>query len=204
MKKLIIAVLAIMLVVCISIGATLAYLFVKTDPVVNTFAYGDINIELKEHKYEDGDLTSEEVTANKTYKIIPGVTEEKDPFVRVKSGSEKCYVYVTVENSVKLDDGTVVASVNINNNNDDWESVDTNGDTTLYRYKEIVDASSEAKTLPVFTEVSYDAVKIRKDNIAQVKDDTITVIAYAYQATNVEQTVADAAVKEMAFPTATN
>jgi len=202
MKKLIIAVLAIMLVVCISIGATLAYLFVSTDPVVNTFAYGDINIELKEHKYVDGALTSEEVTANDTYKIIPGVTEGKDPFVRVKSGSEECYVYVTVENSVKLDDGTVVASVNING--DDWETVDTNGDTTLYRYKEIVDASSEAKTLPVFTVVSYDAVKIRKDNIAQVKDDTITVIAYAYQATNVEQTVADAAVKEMAFPTAAN
>lgn len=199
MKKGFILILAMVMAVCIGIGATLAYLFVETDPVVNTFAYGDIDIELKEHEFKNGALTSTEVTANNTYKVIPGVTEEKDPFVRVKSGSEKCYVYVTVKNSVKLDNGTVVASVNINDT--DWKVVAVNGDTTLYRYKEVVDASAEAKTLQVFTQVSYDATKILKDNVAQVSGDTITVVAYAYQATNVEQSAADAAVKSMAnFP----
>lgn len=200
MKKVLILVLAMVMAVCIGVGATLAYLFVETAPVVNTFAYGDINIELKEHEFIDGELTSTEVTANNTYKVIPGVTEAKDPFVRVKSGSEKCYVYVTVKNSVKLDDGTVVASVDINET--DWEVVAVDGDTTLYRYKEVVDASSEEKTLQVFTKVSYDATKILKDNIAQVSADTITVVAYAYQATNVEESFADAAVKELAGFTA--
>ena len=202
MKKGLILVLALVMAVCIGVGATLAYLFVETPAVVNTFAYGDINIELKEHQFSNGALTSTEVTANNTYKVIPGVTEAKDPFVRVKSGSEKCYVYVTVKNSVKLNDGTVVASVNINANATDWEEVAVNGDTTLYRYKEIVDASSEAKTLQVFTKVSYDATKILKDNIAQVSGDTITVVAYAYQATNVEESAADAEVKKMAGFTA--
>ncbi|MBQ4628238.1 MAG: hypothetical protein IJB44_04080, partial [Clostridia bacterium] len=124
MKKAILLAIAMVMAFCIGIGSTLAYLFVSTDPVVNTFAYGDINIELKEHKYENGTLTSEEVTANNTYKVIPGVTEKKDPFVRVKSGSEKCYVYVAVQNSVKLTDGTVVATLNIDTTN--WELVESN------------------------------------------------------------------------------
>ena len=198
MKKGLIIILAMVMAVCIGVGATLAYLFVETDPVVNTFSYGDINIELKEHKYVDGELTSEEVIANTGYKVVPGVSEEKDPFVRVKKGSEKCYIYVTVTNSVKLDDGTVVASVDINET--DWVKVATSGDTILYRYKDIVDvsAATEDLELPVFTKVTYDAEKIIKGNIAQVKDDTITVTAYAYQATNVEQSNADTAVKTMA------
>ena len=197
MKKGLIFVLAMVLAVCVGIGGTLAYLFVQTEPVVNTFAYGDINIELKEHKYVNGALTTEEVTANSTYKVIPGLTEEKDPFVRVKSGSEKCYVYVTVQNFVKLDDGTIVASVDISDA--DWKVVATNasGDTTLYRYKEVVDASAGDVTLPVFTKVTYDAEKILKTNIAQVNNDTITVVAYAYQEANVLQDAADTAVKAM-------
>ena len=79
MKKGLVFILAMGMAVCVGIGGTLAYLFVQTDPVVNTFVYGDINIELKEHKYVNGALTDEEVTANKTYKVIPGVTEAKDP-----------------------------------------------------------------------------------------------------------------------------
>ena len=186
------------MVVCISVSATIAYLFFETPEVKNTFAYGDINIELKEHKYENGDLTTEEVNANTGYKVMPGVTEKKDPFVRVKAGSEKCYIYVTVENSVKLDNGTVVASVNIDTNN--WIEVATNGDKTLYRYKEVVDVSkaTEDRVLPVFTTVTYDAENILKTNIAQVKDDTITVVAYAYQEANITRDAADAAVKTMA------
>ena len=71
MKKGLIFVLAMVLAVCVGIGGTLAYLFVQTESVVNTFAYGDINIELKEHKYVNGALTTEEVTANSTYKEVP-------------------------------------------------------------------------------------------------------------------------------------
>lgn len=196
-KKLTIAVVALALSLVLVVGGTVAFLVATSGPVTNTFTYGDINIELKEHKYVNGAIiTTEEVTANNTYKVIPGDTEEKDPFVRVTSGSEKCYVYVTVQNSVKLDDGTIVASVNISST--DWLVVATKGDTTLYRYKEVVDASTEAKTLQVFTAVTYDAEKILKTNIAQVNNDTITVVAYAYQEANVSQDAADTAVKELA------
>ena len=47
-KKATIAVTALLLVLCFAIGGTLAWLKDETKPVVNTFTYGDINIDLSE------------------------------------------------------------------------------------------------------------------------------------------------------------
>lgn len=77
-------VLALALIVGVAVGATFAWLTAKTDPVVNTFTYGDINITLAESTGSD-------------YKIIPGVNIGKDPKVTVKAGSEACWLFVKVE-----------------------------------------------------------------------------------------------------------
>ena len=77
-------VLALTLIVGVAGGATFAWLTAKTDPVVNTFTYGDINIDLAENTGSD-------------YKIIPGVDIAKDPKVTVKAGSEACWLFVKVE-----------------------------------------------------------------------------------------------------------
>lgn len=77
-------VLALALIVGVAGGATFAWLTAKTDPVVNTFTYGDINITLEENTGSD-------------YKIIPGVAIKKDPLVTVKAGSEVCWLFVKVE-----------------------------------------------------------------------------------------------------------
>lgn len=77
-------VLALALIVGVAGGATFAWLTAKTDPVVNTFTYGDINITLAESTGSD-------------YKIIPGVDIGKDPLVTVKAGSEACWLFVKVE-----------------------------------------------------------------------------------------------------------
>lgn len=77
-------VLALALIVGVAGGATFAWLTAKTDPVVNTFTYGDINITLAESTGSD-------------YKIIPGVDIGKDPKVTVKAGSEACWLFVKVE-----------------------------------------------------------------------------------------------------------
>ena len=53
------AVLALVLVLGCALGGTVAWLVAKSDPVVNTFTYGDININLEE-------------TTGSSYKIIPG------------------------------------------------------------------------------------------------------------------------------------
>ena len=71
------ALLALVLVIGCVAGGTVAWLVAKTDPVVNTFTYGNINIALAETTGED-------------YKIIPGKDISKDPKVTVKGGSEAC------------------------------------------------------------------------------------------------------------------
>lgn len=77
-------VLALALIVGVAGGATFAWLTAKSDTVVNTFTYGDINITLAESTGSD-------------YKIIPGVDIGKDPKVTVKAGSEACWLFVKVE-----------------------------------------------------------------------------------------------------------
>ena len=76
--------LALVLVFGCAVGGTFAWLTAKTDAVVNTFTYGDINIGLAE-------------TTGNTYKIVPGVDITKDPKVTVEAGSEACWLFVKVE-----------------------------------------------------------------------------------------------------------
>lgn len=93
---LLISVVATLMVLCTVAGATLAYLFTKTDPVVNTFTPSNINITLKE-------------TTGDSYKMIPGTTIDKDPKVTVISGSEDCWLYVEVIKENNVDDYLTVA-----------------------------------------------------------------------------------------------
>lgn len=83
--KVFLSLLALVLVVGCAVGGTIAWLTATTDPVVNTFTYGKINIELTETKPE-----------NKQATIIPGVNISKDPKVTVKAGSEACWLFVKV------------------------------------------------------------------------------------------------------------
>lgn len=83
--KVFLSLLALVLVVGCAVGGTIAWLTATTDPVVNTFTYGKINIALTETKPE-----------NKQATIIPGVNISKDPKVTVKAGSEACWLFVKV------------------------------------------------------------------------------------------------------------
>lgn len=97
-KKLTVVLLSIILVLCCTIGGTLAWLSATSGTVTNTFTVGDITIDLKEHELGDGGaLTTEEVTAEDEYKILPGTSQPKDPFVRIGANSENCYVFVQVK-----------------------------------------------------------------------------------------------------------
>ena len=83
--KVFLSLLALVLVVGCAVGGTIAWLTATTDPVVNTFTYGKIKIELTETKPE-----------NKQATIIPGVNISKDPKVTVIGGSEACWLFVKV------------------------------------------------------------------------------------------------------------
>ena len=97
--KLVVAMLAVTLLIGCAIGGTVAWLTAKTDPVVNTFTYGDINIDLWEHAYDatTNALGTSKVTKVENYKIIPGVDLPKDPTVTVKANSEACWLFVKVQ-----------------------------------------------------------------------------------------------------------
>lgn len=177
-------VVVMMLVIGCTIGGTIAWLTATSGPVTNTFTVGDINITLAE-------------TTESSFKIVPGGTSAKDPTVTVKANSENCYVYVTVDNTVRLG-GTIVATPNISDA--DWLVVQTAGSKTLYRYKEIVSLKAADQKLPVFTSVAY-SDSITKSDINTLNGTKIIINAFAHQSDNAAQNVADSAAIAWAFPT---
>ena len=82
MKKGLIIAAAMILAVCLGVGGTLAYLFVKTQTVTNTFSPSDITLKLEE-------------TTGSNYQMIPGKDISKNPKVSA-NGDLPYYVFVKV------------------------------------------------------------------------------------------------------------
>lgn len=196
--KVVATLLAIALLIGGVVGGTIAYLVAQTNTVTNTFTVGNITIDLTETI--NGTKTSAKETAvtNSNFKIVPGATQTKDPVITVEKGSEKCYVYALVDNTMKIGDYVVVTT---NMSTTDWEVVQTSGTKTLYRYKGanatngVVDASSAAVDCTVFTQITYNAEKITETNISDLATKNIIIDAFAHQSDNTDQATADAAAK---------
>ena len=90
-RSALVAIAASVMLFC-AIGGTLAWLTDSTEPIVNVFTYGDINIELTETK---GIFDSS--SNSWLFKMTPGKIIEKDPTVKVEAGSEDCWLFVVVE-----------------------------------------------------------------------------------------------------------
>ena len=172
--KTFVAMLALVLVIGCAVGGTIAWLTAQTGPVVNTFTYGDINIELTETKPE-----------NKQAKIIPGVDIEKDPKVTVKANSEACWLFVKVEETGTFVDNKVTYSIA-----DGWTQGDgTNIPANVY-YREVnaVTADTSFYVLKGNTEypngvvtVSEELTKAEVNSITAENQPKLTFTAYAVQ-----------------------
>lgn len=95
-KKVLTIIMAAVLIIGCSVAGTLAWLTSTTDTKVNTFTLGKVEIDLDEDTGE-------------TYKMVPGVSIKKDPYVTVKSGSEACWVFVEIDevnNTFTFNDST--------------------------------------------------------------------------------------------------
>lgn len=68
------------------IQGSMAWLMTETDPIVNIFTYGDIQLTLEE-------------TTGERYKMTPGKELDKDPILTVLAESEDCWLFVRVEES---------------------------------------------------------------------------------------------------------
>lgn len=97
-------VIALILVLVLALGGvfggTVAWLIANSASVVNTFTYGDINIELNE---TDTDLDDDDNPNTNDYEMIPGQKIEKDPTIVVKAGSETNWLFVKLEKSANFD-----------------------------------------------------------------------------------------------------
>lgn len=170
-----------------AVGGTLAWLVTKTDPVVNTFTAGDINITLTEPNYK--------TNVDGKAKIIPGDTIPKDPTVTVLKGSEDCYVRMFM--MVMWDEAADnhfngQESVNWYNFNSDWykdginlidETANaTKGHVIEFRYKDKVsyNAKDDQQLHALFTQITV-PTDITGEQYSSLEGATITVIAQAVQ-----------------------
>lgn len=161
-----IAMLALVLVIGCAVGGTIAWLTAQTDPVVNTFTYGDINIGLGE-------------TTGTDYKIVPGVDIEKDPKVTVKANSEACWLFVKVEEAGTFVTGKVTYSIATGWTQGDGTKIPAN----VY-YRE-VDAETTDQEFNVLKDnkvtVSENLTKAEVNSITAENQPKLTFTAYAVQ-----------------------
>ena len=111
MKKKIFAIVLCVALLAIALASgTMAY-FTDSKEQTNTFTAGKVEITLFEHEVEKnedktsdryGDLvaTNVETELTQNYHLFPGMTVDKDPTIRVNTGSENAFVAakVTVNN----------------------------------------------------------------------------------------------------------
>ena len=189
--KIIALLLALMLTVGGVIGGTVAWLIASSDPVINTFTYGDINIELDE---TDTKLDNDGEDTTNQYEMIPGQTITKDPVITVKKDSEDMWLFVKLEKSENFGDFMEYEVA------EGWTALD--GVDSVY-YQKI-----EALTV----ENADEKFAVIKDNKVTVKESvtkeqlnaldpegteaaypTLTVTAYAVQYAGFEPEVSDGA-----------
>lgn len=187
-KKLLVLLVVLMLLVGIAAGGTVAWLITQTEPIVNTFVKGDIDITLTEPNF----VTN---TEDGRYKAIPGDAITKDPTVTVKANSEDCYVRVFVINwwtteTDKYFQGSEAADwYNFNGTNWNFAAsyIDETSDQVLghvfeFRYREEIATSEQNTTLPApFTTITVPDW-ITGDKYASLDNYKVIVIAQAVQA----------------------
>lgn len=161
--KVFLSLLALVLVVGCAVGGTIAWLTATTEPVVNTFTYGKIKIDLAE-------------TTGTEYKIIPGVNISKDPKVTVKADSEACWLFVKV-----AEKGTFVTDKVTYSIANGWMPLDaTNHPGVYYREVNAVTADTDFYVLKDnMVTVSEELTKAEVNGITT--QPTLTFTAYAVQ-----------------------
>ena len=162
MKKTLISVIAIVLTCFCLIGTTFAWLVTKSDPIVNTFTSGNINISLSEQ------------TATNT-KIVPGATLTEKPQAIVRANSEDCWLFVKVEKTANFDTFLTYKIA------DGWTQL---GENTGVYYRQ-VSSSTEDQTFGILNNnvitAKTEPTKEMYDSINSANYPTLSFTAYAVQ-----------------------
>lgn len=173
-KKMLAALLAVVMLVGAAIGGTLAWLATNTDPVVNTFTPSDINVTLTE-------------TTGNEYVMVPGFEIEKNPVASVTTGSVDAWLFVKLEKSANygtyLNDPVIASG---------WTAV--SNEAGVYGRKVLKD--DQGTEYHVLADdkltVKSSVVKSDMEAIQTSGQPTLTVTAYAtqlYSSANTEFTI---------------
>ena len=175
LRRILLTLACAVLLVSLSVGATLAYLTSTTGVVENTFTVGKVKIDLDEAKvdvYGDEVANADRVTEN-VYKLLPAHEYTKDPIVYVKAGSEQCYVFVKVVNQIAaIEDSanTIAAQMTANG----WHQLVVDGADVenVFYYKDVVDARTATADikLPVFKTFKISADVLNGVDEGETKD----------------------------------
>ena len=161
-KKILASAVVAALALCCVIGGTLAWLTAKTEPLVNTFTVGDVDIALEE-------------TTGDTYKMLPGCTIAKDPTVTVTKESEDCWLFVEVDESANFDNFMTYAMA------DGWDVL--NDETGVFYRKVKTDTADQAFAVLKDNKVTVlnTVTKNMMNDLTQETYPTLTFTAYAVQ-----------------------
>lgn len=193
--KTLVLVLAVMMIVGISVGGTLAWLTAKSDTVENTFTVGDINITLTETWNTESDATNDGLDSWSA-KLIPGTEYAKDPKVTVLANSEKCYLFVEFnETNTTINNKAILTYTSMLTEANDWTQgtgADGNGVPTnvWFRVVEMSSTDTSFQLLAGTTANKDGAVtvnpQITKGDIEDIGTATpkLTYTAYAVQYEN--------------------
>ena len=180
-KVLLTMVCAVLLVVASVLG-TMAYL-TSTAEVENTFTVGSVTISMDEKDVDNSTESKDRDTEN-NYHLLPGHEYTKDPIIHVASTSEECYLFVTVSNEIAAIEATGDTSVASQMEAKGWKAVE--GQTNLYVYIGTAEGASAPlavkanENITVFEKIVISG-SVDNTTLANYKDKTITVKAYAVQ-----------------------
>ena len=201
-KRIAVVLVALVLSFSCIIGTTLAWLTDKTDSVVNTFTYGDIDIELWEHPIKDNgyelDASATVVKNEDGYKMIPGTILDKDPYVEIAVGSEACWVFIKIEESggnvtigektYSFDDFLVYAietgwtlyvdgttTGDIVNTNGTEINTNTNDTYVIYQSVDSTVGATEATKLPILGSGNYTDTAVTPNSLVNWSDNELAV-----------------------------
>ena len=169
------------LLVCISVGATVAYL-TSTDEVTNTFTIGTVAITLDEAPVgADGKkIAGNRVKAN-SYKLMPGHEYDKDPIVHFQPKSEASWLFIEVTNgiagieSTASDYKSIATQITANG----WTALE--GVTGVYYKSVSANTSNTAVDYPVFDGFTVDG-SVTGTTLQGYNGETVKIVAYAVQA----------------------
>lgn len=149
LRKVLLTVCCAALLVCVTIGATVAYLTDSTQEIKNTFTVGNVDISLAE------------TTSN--YKMVPSQPIDKDPTVTVEAGSEACWLFVKIEESANLDN---YISYDVA---EGWTKLNTTPADTIY-YRSVDALTAENASDAEFSVLADDKVTVNSNVTKEMMD----------------------------------